>query len=124
MQEANEWKGEGYKAVILTGLPLGNNSSPLPQEYQTAYPGKPNEKIARAAFTRAEMNGLDFRERYERAPRLSKEDENFHLEKARQGLEAAVLGLTAYSTSSREWANAVIWIVSKTQTLSRNGARL
>jgi hypothetical protein len=45
LDEARKWRGEGYKAAILTGFPAGLAN--IPEEYKTAYPGRDCPRMLR-----------------------------------------------------------------------------
>ena len=91
LKEANEWRGEGYKAVVLAGLP--NLTCSVPDAYDnydtTRRPAYVSSKVRMATDA--------FRERYAATHRMAPEQEKLMLEKARIGLQEAVLGLAHYA---------------------------
>ena len=100
LEEANSWRGEGYTVVVLTGFPHGIAN--IPQEYADAYSNVDGKKMACEAFKQADMGNRDFRKRYENSDRICQEEKADLLQKARMGLEEAVLGLTEYVKGLKE----------------------
>jgi len=91
LKEANEWRGQGYQAVVLAGLPNLTGSAP------PAYRDYDAEKLPARAFGRAAMNTDAFLERYADTQKVTPEQEMKMLEKARIDLQEAVLGLAHYA---------------------------
>lgn len=95
LQEAKGWRGEGYKALVLAGFPDGITN--IPQDYlEDASATVDAKRLASEAFMHANMTNRELRHRYENSIKVSPEEKARHLEKARTGLEQAVLGLTEY----------------------------
>lgn len=90
LKNATEWRGEGYKAVVLPGLPHG--LSYVPDEYKDLK----YETLPFKAFKEAGMDDDSFIERFLGSPQIAPAEANQCLSEARSGLEDAVLGLCEY----------------------------
>jgi hypothetical protein len=88
LKEANGWRGEGYKAVVLTGLPQGVSN--MSQDYVNQAPD------AAESFKAAGMITEGFQQRFEESPQIGDEEKMRLLANARQGLEETVLAFTEY----------------------------
>ena len=96
LQEAKGWRGEGYKALVLAGFPDGITN--IPQSYLVEEPGLVSDRknLAWETMANSGMNSIQLQEKYENTPKMSQEEKAGWLEKARLGLEKAVLGLAEY----------------------------
>ncbi|CAB9508211.1 expressed unknown protein [Seminavis robusta] len=95
LQDAtNNWNGQGYKAVVLCGFPQGLVN--VPAAFAGTVPAAARKKFAWQAMNAAADFTSELREKYENSPKISQEDKADWLEKARMGLEQAVLGLSEF----------------------------
>ena len=94
LERANAWRGEAYKALVLTGFP--DEMEKIPIVYTEEYMGMDTSRIAELAYQKSGMSSKEFQEKYESSPEITPKEKETLLEKARQGLEDAVLGLSEY----------------------------
>jgi len=88
LKNAKEWRGKSYKVMVSTGFPHGITNTPQAYAQQHG-----DSDIASDAFRKADLNSSKVLENYKKSPIIDQEEKGKLLEKARQGLEEAVLGL-------------------------------
>ncbi|CAB9515402.1 expressed unknown protein [Seminavis robusta] len=89
LKEANEWRGEGYQAVVLAGLPDLTGSAPPARRRKTPGKGFWKGSNEHECFPR-KICGHS-------TQKVTPAQEMQMLEKARIGLQEAVLGLAHYA---------------------------